>query len=257
MIPKNAIENMSFIITNTRGNDYNIGTTYEPFKEFLNRLKNERGVELNMKNCTYCIDNEAFRFQLAMKTSPEFKKNDYGQTILEIISDCWKNKTFFTFDWKQFKRPSKVMLNNYEKSWNQSKKEIQELFKNCFKNVAKPAQDFTFLNDSRILISCFLTISAIIVSFIENSMTEKFLQDYRQNLLNGFEKKIKLKYSKLSIPMTENVNVEIDEIKQLLEDLFEMKPFGKQIQEAYELEKSSNLIDRNFEPVKMKHFFID
>ena len=61
---RDAISNICFGFTNTRGSNYSPGDTYNPLKTLLEGYKGAK-MELSTHN-TYCFDSESFRFLAAL-----------------------------------------------------------------------------------------------------------------------------------------------------------------------------------------------
>lgn len=79
-LDKSASQNMIFIFTNSRATFYKPGDTLPVLQRVLEDIKNRPphvDVPLNNKN-VFCMDNEAFRFLMAMK-EVKFKKDEVAQ----------------------------------------------------------------------------------------------------------------------------------------------------------------------------------
>lgn len=85
----------------------------------------------------------------------------------------------------------------------------------------------------------------------------KHLENHRQQIqgFKNFQNKV------ANVPEDQNnggnipQNVTAEEFENVLENLFNMPPFGREMKEAYNSEKkSATLMAQNFEPVKMKYF---
>jgi hypothetical protein len=74
---KNALMNVVFVFTNTRGSDYKPGNAYTPLNAYLQELGASKGINVELsRDVIYCIDNEAFRFQCAYNQHAQFRNAD-------------------------------------------------------------------------------------------------------------------------------------------------------------------------------------
>uniref|UniRef100_A0A914YCL2 AIG1-type G domain-containing protein n=1 Tax=Panagrolaimus superbus TaxID=310955 RepID=A0A914YCL2_9BILA len=74
---KNALDNVVFVFTNTRGSDYKPGNAYTPLNAYLQELEGLKGIHVELsRDVIYCIDNEAFRFQCAYRQHRQFRNSD-------------------------------------------------------------------------------------------------------------------------------------------------------------------------------------
>uniref|UniRef100_A0AC34GLP4 AIG1-type G domain-containing protein n=1 Tax=Panagrolaimus sp. ES5 TaxID=591445 RepID=A0AC34GLP4_9BILA len=74
---KNALDNVVFVFTNTRGSDYKPGNAYTPLSAYLQELERLKGIHVQLsRDVIYCIDNEAFRFQCAHRQHAQFRTSD-------------------------------------------------------------------------------------------------------------------------------------------------------------------------------------
>ncbi|KAE9551195.1 hypothetical protein FO519_005608 [Halicephalobus sp. NKZ332] len=64
IIPKTIVENVSFVITNSKACDFNPGDIMGLLNEFVGKLNTSRGLNINYKDVTFCIDNESFKAEL-------------------------------------------------------------------------------------------------------------------------------------------------------------------------------------------------
>ncbi|CAG9769511.1 unnamed protein product [Ceutorhynchus assimilis] len=85
-LEKSATENISFLFTNTRGQNYTPGETYTSLEVLVRKIKDVNNVHLPLsKNNVFCFDNEAFRFLASIKENVEFREG-----ILEANIESWK-----------------------------------------------------------------------------------------------------------------------------------------------------------------------
>ncbi|XP_066260920.1 uncharacterized protein [Euwallacea similis] len=85
-LDKSASDNIAFLFTNTRGQNYTPGETYTSLELLLRKIKDTNNVQIPLsKDNVFCFDNEAFRFLAAVKQGVEFKEG-----ILEANIQSWK-----------------------------------------------------------------------------------------------------------------------------------------------------------------------
>ncbi|RUS20586.1 hypothetical protein BC937DRAFT_94878 [Endogone sp. FLAS-F59071] len=75
---KSASENIVFLFTNSRGTFYRPGDTSKVLRKMLEDIRNkEPNVEIQFnKDNTFCFDNEAFRFMVALLRGIEFNEEE-------------------------------------------------------------------------------------------------------------------------------------------------------------------------------------
>ncbi|KAK4195515.1 Stonustoxin subunit alpha [Triangularia verruculosa] len=113
---RDAINNICFGFTNTRGSNYSPGDTYNPLKTLLETYKGAK-MELSTHN-TYCFDSESFRFLAAL-----------SQTKKQLPG-----------------------LDDIEKSWNRSVKESKRLLSHWAALPGHRVKSTVSLNKARDLI---------------------------------------------------------------------------------------------------------
>lgn len=85
-LEKSATDNIGFLFTNTRGQNYTPGDTYTSLELLVKKIKDTNNVFLPLsKNNVFCFDNEAFRFLAATKQNVEFQEG-----ILEANIESWR-----------------------------------------------------------------------------------------------------------------------------------------------------------------------
>ncbi|GBG78130.1 hypothetical protein CBR_g26167 [Chara braunii] len=75
---KNASANITFVFTNARSTFYRPGDTLPALKRMLNQIKVEPphvDIPFNQKS-TFCLDNESFRFMVALRNGIKFSEED-------------------------------------------------------------------------------------------------------------------------------------------------------------------------------------
>uniref|UniRef100_A0AC35GVB0 AIG1-type G domain-containing protein n=1 Tax=Panagrolaimus sp. PS1159 TaxID=55785 RepID=A0AC35GVB0_9BILA len=134
---KNALSNVVFVFTHTRGADYKPGNALAPLQQYLNELKRNKGIEIELnRNIIYCIDNEAFRYQCARYCHPEFRDIDSTPFI---------------------------------KSWNQSRASVSRLINRMKELRAHDVIETLSINEARSIILMLLQPLATITALIQTN----------------------------------------------------------------------------------------
>ena len=85
---RNAVKNIVFGFTNTRGSSYNPGDTFKPLESLLTKYRGE-GVDIALsEDNVYCFDSESFRYLAALKQGEDLgyrKENSesWGYSVKE------------------------------------------------------------------------------------------------------------------------------------------------------------------------------
>jgi len=132
---RSATQNMVFCFTNARSTFYSPGETAPLLKQLLTEIKQQTGVDVPFgRNNTFCFDNESFRFVAAYKQGVKFDE---------------KTK------------------NDYEKSWEKSVEQSQNLILMIKQFVPHAVTDTVSLNQARRLIYELTRPIAEIAQFIQ------------------------------------------------------------------------------------------
>ncbi|KAE9546586.1 hypothetical protein FO519_010202, partial [Halicephalobus sp. NKZ332] len=182
-IPKSAVENISFIITHSKGSDFNPGHTCGPLKKFINDLNNDKSLEIKVNDAIFCIDSESFRFQVAYYSNEIFR--DYVNNILS---------------------PEK-RKQSYDSCWIESRKATMKLLNKTLKARGEPVAAFLAINRARILIPCFLNAATKVLSLIEKNRSAQFRTELKKNLMHGTDVQNDINVSKEKLPKTVCTNV--------------------------------------------------
>ncbi|XP_030751830.1 uncharacterized protein LOC115879258 [Sitophilus oryzae] len=84
-LEKSATENICFVFTNTRGQNYTPGETYISLEVLIGNIKKTNNVTLPLSYLNvFCFDNEAFRYFAAAKQNVTFRDG-----ILEANKESW------------------------------------------------------------------------------------------------------------------------------------------------------------------------
>uniref|UniRef100_A0AC34RCP2 G domain-containing protein n=1 Tax=Panagrolaimus sp. JU765 TaxID=591449 RepID=A0AC34RCP2_9BILA len=172
VVPKSAIKNITFIITNTRGVDYTRGHTDEPLQAFIKGLNEKHHLNINLDNCSYCVDSEAFRYLVGYHCNSDFRDS---QRRLQA---------------------------NYEMSWEESRNSLLKLLKKTFEFEGQKTGTFLTIHEARIAISCFFTTAAKILSIILKSADPSFIEEQKKSLMEGFDIKNDVEVAKTNAPQT-------------------------------------------------------
>uniref|UniRef100_A0AC34RDY1 G domain-containing protein n=1 Tax=Panagrolaimus sp. JU765 TaxID=591449 RepID=A0AC34RDY1_9BILA len=172
VVPKSAIKNITFIITNTRGVDYTRGHTEEPLQAFIRGLNQEHGLNINLDNCSYCVDSEAFRYLVGYHCNSGFRDSQ------------------------------RRLQRNYEESWTESRNSLLKLLKKTFEFEGQNTEKFLTIHEARIAISCFFTTAAKILSIILKSADPGFIEEQKKSLMKGFDIKNDVEVAKTNAPQT-------------------------------------------------------
>jgi hypothetical protein len=85
---RNAVKNIVFGFTNTRGSSYNPGDTFKPLESLLTKYRRE-GIDIALsEDNVYCFDSESFRYLAALKQGEDLgyrKENSesWGYSVKE------------------------------------------------------------------------------------------------------------------------------------------------------------------------------
>lgn len=94
-LEKSASQNIVFLFTNSRGTFYRPGDTLPPLRKVLEETQNKPPhvkIPLDKRNI-YCMDNEAFRFLVAVRYGIHFnerEKDDFASSWKISSDECWR-----------------------------------------------------------------------------------------------------------------------------------------------------------------------
>ncbi|GBG76311.1 hypothetical protein CBR_g22059 [Chara braunii] len=177
---KNASQNIVFLFTNARSTFYRPGDTLPALKKLLNDIKVEPphvDIPFNHSS-TFCLDNESFRFMVALRNGINFTDDD---------------------------------KKNFNVSWNTSVSECKRLMDHVATRKPHAVKDTISVNDARRLIALLSQPIGDITQVIQESLTRlevertKFesnsqdILDLQQDL---FIPVVKVEYAKLPAPRT-------------------------------------------------------
>ncbi|KAE9547231.1 hypothetical protein FO519_009557 [Halicephalobus sp. NKZ332] len=115
VVPKQAVENISFVVTHSRASEFTPGLTTEPLGMFIKDLNDKQNLSMEMNQITFCIDSESFRFQVGYYVDSEFRESVKGK------------------------------LGVYEESWTESRNSTLALLKKTVRATAQPTSVFNAL----------------------------------------------------------------------------------------------------------------
>jgi GTPase SAR1 family protein len=179
-LSKSAAQNMQFVFTNSRSTFFSPGDTLVPLKTMLNQIKNNPphvDIAFNKKN-VFCVDNEAFRFLVALK-----------------------NGITFTESQKQ----------SYNESWTKSAKECERLIETTIKLMPHKVKDSVSINEARrLIVSVSQPIAEITQNIFENISVMRKHQIELNECADDIEKLkqkfympiVELEYKELKKPRT-------------------------------------------------------
>jgi GTPase SAR1 family protein len=172
-LDKTAAKNIIFLFTNTRQTFYRPGDTIIPLRSMLDQIKCNPpyvDIQLNRDNI-FCVDNEAFRFLVAIRNGVEFSDDE---------------------------------KDNYNKSWNHSAKEYNRLIQKVTSEekpmVPHPIQNTITINEARRLIQNLINPMAEIPGIIQRNL---MLLSQHEAQLNGITDDIERIKENLYVPMVE------------------------------------------------------
>uniref|UniRef100_A0AC34FEW1 G domain-containing protein n=1 Tax=Panagrolaimus sp. ES5 TaxID=591445 RepID=A0AC34FEW1_9BILA len=170
---KNALNNTVFVITNTRGSDYRPGDSLTALRQFLENLKQEKGINVPLDRDTiYCIDNEAFRFQCAHFQHRQFR---------DVNSEA------------------------YEKSWDKSREATFRLIERMKHLRPHKTQETLSINEARAIILTLTPPLAIITGIIQNNSSNfqnNFKEIVAQIQANVAVSEYDIQFADLDMPRT-------------------------------------------------------
>lgn len=93
-LESSAVNNILFVFTNTRGENFTPGKTYTPLSVLVRQFKEEGNtvIPLSKKNM-FCFDNEAFRYAGAIKNGVQLDEYVYSVTELSwdiSLKELWR-----------------------------------------------------------------------------------------------------------------------------------------------------------------------
>lgn len=94
-LEKSASHNIVFLFTNSRSTFYRPGDTLPPLRKILEGTQNKPPyvkIPLDKQNI-YCIDNESFRFLVAVRQGIQFnqrEKDDFASSWRISSEECWR-----------------------------------------------------------------------------------------------------------------------------------------------------------------------
>ncbi|KAF2903724.1 hypothetical protein ILUMI_02432 [Ignelater luminosus] len=98
-LEKSASQNIIFLFTNSRSTFYRPGDTLPPLRKILDGTQNKPPyvkIPLDKQNI-YCIDNESFRFLVAIRQGIQFnqrEKDDFASSWTISSEECWRLLTY-------------------------------------------------------------------------------------------------------------------------------------------------------------------
>uniref|UniRef100_A0AC34G2S5 G domain-containing protein n=1 Tax=Panagrolaimus sp. ES5 TaxID=591445 RepID=A0AC34G2S5_9BILA len=173
---KNALSNVVFVFTHSRGADYKPGDALAPLNAYLNGLKQSKGIEVQLNRdasfdfVIYCIDNEAFRYLAARHCHPtEFRDVDPTPFI---------------------------------KSWDQSRDSTSRLINRIKQLRAHEVIETLSINEARSMILLLLQPLATITALIQTNTA---------NYINNFDEIVNQLQQNLNVS---EFDLEIEELQR-------------------------------------------
>ncbi|KAE9546733.1 hypothetical protein FO519_010055, partial [Halicephalobus sp. NKZ332] len=172
VVPRQAVENISFVITNSKVDDFNPGSTIVPLNAFIENLNARQNLNIELHRITFCIDSESYRFQVGYHMSPEFKED------------------------------AKKKIGSYETSWTESRNATFRLLEKTIRATAQPTSIFVAVNNARTAIPCFLNTATKILATIEQNKSADFRKKLEENLINGNQIQNDIDVERIQYPQT-------------------------------------------------------
>jgi GTP-binding protein EngB required for normal cell division len=101
-LEKSASQNIIFIFTNTRGSNYTPGDTLPCLRTIIDEIKaRPPHVNIPLKDNVFSLDNEAFRFLLAIKNGFKFDadvQERFAESWKKSSTECWRLITYIVGD---------------------------------------------------------------------------------------------------------------------------------------------------------------
>uniref|UniRef100_A0A914XVY5 G domain-containing protein n=1 Tax=Panagrolaimus superbus TaxID=310955 RepID=A0A914XVY5_9BILA len=142
MLHANAIPNIMFIITTSRGADYNPGETMTTLEDYVANLEASNGIKIELsENTVFCMDNEAYKFQCGWNKSDEYRK-EFGP-----------------------------LIKNYSKSWDISSAAFFKLFERMYTMQGHHVQLSCAIGHARTIIHCLIGPLAAITALIQQALS--------------------------------------------------------------------------------------
>ncbi|KAH0821493.1 hypothetical protein GEV33_001298 [Tenebrio molitor] len=101
-LEKSASKNIIFIFTNTRGTNYTPGDTLSCLKTIIDKIKaRPTYVNIPLKDNVFSLDNEAFRFLVAIKNGFKFEadvQERFAESWKKSSTECWRLISYIVGD---------------------------------------------------------------------------------------------------------------------------------------------------------------
>ena len=178
VIPRSAVENISFIITYSKSSDFTPGLSSGPLKRFIENLNTKSKLNIDINDVIFCVDSESFRFQVAYFTNEIFK--NYVDSTLT----------------------PETRAQRYDNCWIESRKATLELLKRTLTAEPQSVSSFLAINRARILVPCFLNAAVKVVHLIEKSTSSTFQKELMAKLMTGIDMKNDINVDKKNKPQT-------------------------------------------------------
>uniref|UniRef100_A0AC34QLZ9 G domain-containing protein n=1 Tax=Panagrolaimus sp. JU765 TaxID=591449 RepID=A0AC34QLZ9_9BILA len=281
VVPKTAIGNVAFVITNTRSENYTPGETTSTLNTFIDTLNKEYGLQIDKSTSKYSVDSEAFRYLVGSCTNQKFKEN-----VAKHVAQ-------------------------YRESWEVSRAEFFRLLKAAFAATAQPTRHYkfhthVFYNIQNILkcmatkpktdaeiendVKLYVENLKVCKSEIMNCVYTAYTYLYQNSIFvfnESFEEKVKIEIrvqeanKKVDRNVVENLQkvledhkrtlrtlepirqrigsqnikqVTEDDFEQALEKVFRLPFYGPALKKVYESEReSAELSTIDFTPLPVNH----
>jgi len=170
-LSKKAVRNIFFIVTHSKGVDFTPGQVTAPLKEYIKKLNEDKGLDLEFNKNVFCIDNESFRFQVGWSKSEDFRK-------------ACKNK-----------------IESYEYSWEQSRIAVFNLFKKMYLMTAYKSEETMGVARANTVIQSVIGPLTTVMSLIAKGSSPEYKQQVMDSLMgNGTLNKPDAEPEKLESP---------------------------------------------------------
>ncbi|RZC34101.1 uncharacterized protein BDFB_010065 [Asbolus verrucosus] len=101
-LEKSASKNIIFIFTNTRGTNYTPGDTFPCLKKMVDEIKaRPPHVDIPLENNIFSLDNEAFKFLVALKNNVNFDtyvQERFIESWNNSSKECWRLISYIVGD---------------------------------------------------------------------------------------------------------------------------------------------------------------
>jgi flagellar biosynthesis GTPase FlhF len=145
---RDAIRNMVFGFTNTRGSNYKPGDTFEPLK---NELESNKDVSIGLfENTVYCFDSESFRYLAAYHQGVDLgDRADYSRSWEKSAKESQRLLTYFQ-GLTPHKVKSTVSLNDIRHTITELTKPMAEIMRTMNDTIKVNEEQIKSLSEDKL-----------------------------------------------------------------------------------------------------------